>query len=258
MARKEEQIIGIVGGVGPQAGIDLASKIIGQTSANCDQEHLPMALVSLPARIAERTAFVQGAEAENPGVAIGTVIAQLELCGATVVGIPCNTAHAPSILDAIKEDIALRDSTVTLVDMVAETLAFLRVHHTDVVRVGVLATTGTQRARIYPRTLETDGLKVIVPTDDDQERIIHPAITDKNYGIKARSHPVSQRARDDLVGSVRALARAGAEAVVLGCTEIPLAITEKQIEGVAIVDPTLILARALIRVVAPEKLLPLY
>lgn len=258
MAPSGEQVIGIVGGVGPQAGFDLASKITSQTSATCDQEHLPVMLLSLPALIVERTAYLQGVEVENPGVAIAAVIVHLETCGATVVGIPCNTAHAPPIFDVIKEDIARRDGMVTVIDMVAETVAFLRVHHADVGRVGVLATTGAQRAYIYPRALATDGLEVIVPTDDEQEYIIHPAITDEHYGVKARSHPVSQRAREDLLGSVRALVRAGAEAVVLGCTEIPLAITEKQIDGVAIIDPTLVLARALIRAVAPEKLIPLH
>ncbi len=252
-----EQIIGIVGGVGPHAGIDLASKITSQTSANSDQGHLPVVLLSLPARISERTAFLVGTERENPGVAIAAVIEQLERCGAGVVGIPCNTAHALPILDIIKADMTHRDSAVILLDMVAETVAFLRSHQGDVRRVGVLATTGAQRARIYPRALESEGLLVVVPTDDDQERIVHPAITDERYGIKACSHPVSQRARDDLLRSVRALARAGAEAVVLGCTEIPLAITETHIDGVAIIDPTLILARALIRAVAPQKLLPL-
>ena len=252
-----EHVIGIVGGVGPQAGVDLASKITSQTSAECDQEHLSVVLLSLPAHISERTAFLQGADVENPGVAIAAVIAQLESFGVTVVGIPCNTAHAPSIFSVIKEDMARRDSSVKLVDMVAETMAYMRRHHADVERVGVLTTTGAQLARIYPRALESDGRGIIVPTSDDQERIIHPAIVDRSYGIKACSHPVSHRAANELLRSARALVIAGAEVVVLGCTEIPLAILDKQIDGVAIIDPTLILARALIRVVAPKKLQPL-
>ena len=253
-----EQIIGIVGGVGPHAGIDLASKITSQTSANSDQGHLPVVLLSFPARISERTAFLVGTERENPGVAIAAVIEQLERCGAGVVGIPCNTAHAPPILDIIKANMTHRDSAVTLLNMVAEMVAFLRSHHADVRRVGVLATTGAQRARIYTRALERQGLLVVVPTDDDQDRIVHPAIADEHYGIKACASPVSPRARNDLLRSVRALASAGAEAIILGCTEIPLAITEREIDGVAIIDPTLVLARALIRAVAPEKLLPLH
>jgi aspartate racemase len=151
-----------------------------------------------------------------------------------------------------------RDSAVTLLDMVAETVAFVRSYHADVRRVGVLSSTGARQARIYPRALESEGFLVVVPTDDDQERIVHPAIADEHYGIKACSHTVSRRARDDLLRSARALASAGAEAIILGCTEIPLVITEREIDGVAIIDPTLILARALIRAVAPEKLLPLH
>jgi aspartate racemase len=53
---------------------------------------------------------------------------------------------------------------------------------------------------------------------------------------------------------VHDLKEAGAQAIVLGCTEIPLVFTEKRIVGLVVIDPTLILARALIVAVDPQKL----
>jgi aspartate racemase len=57
-----------------------------------------------------------------------------------------------------------------------------------------------------------------------------------------------------LIEAIRHLAASGAEAVILGCTELPLAVTEAEIEGVRCIDPTRALARALIREAAPERL----
>ncbi|MEM5774822.1 MAG: aspartate/glutamate racemase family protein, partial [Anaerolineaceae bacterium] len=78
---------------------------------------------------------------------------------------------------------------------------------------------------------------------------------DRLYGIKAAGAG-TEKARADLLTAVQHLADKGAQAVILGCTELPLAITEKQKNGIIFLDPTLILARALIREAAPQKLRP--
>jgi len=96
-----EKIIGIVGGVGPYAGVDLVTKILNLKKAVKDQDHLPLALMSLPGLIHDRTAFLLGETDVNPAYAISRIIMKLRQVGADVVGIPCNTAHAPSIFNLI-------------------------------------------------------------------------------------------------------------------------------------------------------------
>jgi len=78
--------------------------------------------------------------------------------------------------------------------------------------------------------------------------IYHPS-----WGIKARS-PVTEKARNQAVEALRILLDLGAEAVILGCTELPLAVPEREWEGVPLVDPMVALARAMIREAAPSKL----
>ena len=86
--------------------------------------------------------------------------------------------------------------------------------------------------------------------------MVHKAIYDLKYGIKAQSNPVTVIAKRWLTAAIDYLKKEGAEAIVLGCTEIPIAITNKKIGQTMIIDPTIILARALIKMVNPKKLRP--
>jgi len=250
-------MIGVVGGVGPYAGLDLARKICDQTLATTDQDHLPLVVVSIPRGIEDRTRYLLGQTDTNPGHALADIVFDLERARATVVGIPCNTAHAPPIFDAILDRLDRVRSTVKVVHMLNEVLAHLRTRHPRVGTVGVLSTTGTQRSGIYTDLLASSGIAALAPPDDVQEALVHPAIYDPDYGIKAQASPVSERARRDLLAAADGLIERGAEAIVLGCTELPLALPEPAIGDVPLVDPTLVLARALIREEAPHKLRPL-
>jgi len=254
VSNNSNPIIGIVGGLGPRAGVDLANKIINQTNSSSDQDHISVVLLSMPSSVVDRTQFLLGNVSENPGVTIAGLVKSLERFGADVVGIPCNTAHAPSILGVVRQDIAYRNSKVHLIDMVTETVDFIRRRYPNIKKVGILSTTGAIRAQIYPSALAVQGLRAILPTDDVQSQVLHPAIVNEEYGIKACSNPVSIRAKNDIWQSAEHLVDAGAEVIVSGCTEIPLAITESHLDETKIIDPTLILARALIHHVAPEKL----
>ena len=95
--------IGIVGGAGPYAGLDLAQKILQQTRAENDQDYLPTLLISTPDQIQDRTRFLLGQSKQNPAHAISRNLRDLKTLGATVAGIPCNTAHAPAIRDVFLE-----------------------------------------------------------------------------------------------------------------------------------------------------------
>jgi aspartate racemase len=249
----DEQMIGIVGGVGPYAGLDLAEKIFDETVANTDQEHLPVALISVPGTIAERTEFLLGNEQVNPAYALAQVVLRLETVGAGVVGIPCNTAHAPQIFDIMTAELDKSGSTARLLHMIEEIAGFIRRRFPKIETVGVLSTTGTQIAGVYPHYLEREGLRVLQP-DGKLQSEIHAAIYDPESGIKARSNPVTDKARDRLLGGILYLEREGAEAIILGCSEIPLAVTDKMVGGVPMIDPTFVLARALIKSVAPDRL----
>lgn len=96
-----DKTIGIVGGVGPYAGLDLTRKIFDQTKASSDQDYLSVALLSIPQQIEDRTSFLLGQTNINPANAISKIIRKLEQIGVGVAGIPCNSVHSPRIFDGI-------------------------------------------------------------------------------------------------------------------------------------------------------------
>ena len=251
-----EKMIGVVGGLGPYAGLDLVRKIFDETQANTDQEHLPVLLLSASGDVADRTEFLLGRADTNPAHALCRIVRQLESAGADVVGMPCNTAHAPPILDVLLSELRKADSRAVFVHMIDEVKAFLREHHPELRKVGLLCTTGTCASGIYDALVKGQGSETI-RLDETFQQLVHSAMYDPASGIKAQAGPVSDKARQRLLDGVEHLRQKGAEAVVLGCTEIPLAVTEKTIGDLTVIDPTRVLARALIREAAPGKLKPL-
>lgn len=235
--------IGIVGGVGPYAGMDLFKKILDQTNAKTDQEHLPVLLFSMPNVIQDRTDYLVGKSHENPAFSIAEIIDKLHTCGASVVGIPCNTAHADSIFNEITHRIP---QDIKLLHLIDEVTSFIKTTYPTFKNIGILSTTGTFNANIYPAYLDKKGLHGIQVTQEIQQNYIHPAIYNEEYGIKANTSIISDRAKKQINHGIEYLIQQGAEAIILGCTEIPLIFTEESAHNITLIDPTKILARALI------------
>lgn len=245
-------MIGIVGGVGPLAGLDVFKKIIEETDAVRDQDHLPVILSSQPHKIVDRTAFLTGKEKTNPAYAFLKIIQELDSAGAQIAAIPCNTAHAPAIFDTLKEELVKLPLTINLLHLVEETAKYILANYSGC-KVGILSTTGTRDTGLYTNILQKHGIESIAPNDTFQE-IVHQAIYNETYGIKAFSSPVTSKAQEDLIKVVEELKNQGAQVIVLACTELPLALTEKTYFGLPAIDPNRVLARALIKNVAPNKL----
>jgi len=247
--------IGVVAGAGPYAGLDLVSKILSQTIADCDQEHLTIIGLFQPGQLPDRTQYLAGKSDINPAHAIAQQVAALARAGADVAAIPCNTAHAPAIFDVVLAELGQMEVQIEFLHMIEETAHYLCRHYPHIRRLGVLSTTGTYTAEIYPQLLSLQGFETVTPAWVVQERQVQPTIYDTSYGIKATGRATVQ-ARKGLDAGIDNLRQQGAEAIILGCTEIPLAITEKHIHDMIVIDPTLILARALIRQANPQKLKP--
>ena len=248
--------IGIVGGVGPYAGLDLNRKIFDETIAGSDQDHLPVILASLSASINDRTRYLLRGDVENPAQGLFNVLARLASIGVTVAGIPCNTAHAEPIFRKIEEK--LRDSglTLKLLNMITEVMDHIQRVFPPDARIGVLSTLGTYQTGLYASYMEKAGIGMLL-SEEKQAEEIHLSIYDPTYGIKAHSHPVTKEARQVVVNAVRELGERGATAVILGCTELPLALALDSLDNIVLIDPATILARALIRETYPGKLKPL-
>ena len=235
--------IGVVGGVGPFAGTDLVNKIFRHTKAVRDQDHINLIMTSCPSLIPDRTDFLlHGGEDPAPG--IEKCIGYLASCGATAVGIACNTAHAPEILGRVRIP-----EGVKLINMIEQTSLHIAALGPNV-KVGLLGTKGTIQTGVYDRYFES----IVKPDSDETERV-HDAIYNKSYGIKALPE-VSYKAADLVKEAVLHLKSKGCSVVVLGCTELPLVFGNDPIyHGISLVDPTEILAIELIKATEPEKLI---
>ncbi len=247
-------MIGIVGGVGPLAGTDLVKKIIEETVAGSDQEHLPVLLYSLPDRIADRTEYLEGKISVNPGIEMANICRQLEKAGVTVIGIPCNTAHAPEIFSTISETLGAWGSRLKLVHMVDETVRYLSTTFERNLNIGILSTTGTYKRRLYADKIVNAGFACTVPPEAMQQDLVHSAIYHPAYGIKANSSKVPEPAQRQLRQVMDQMQAQGVNVILLACTELPLALPEATYRGIPLIDATRILARALIRAYNPDKL----
>ncbi len=239
-----KKMIGVVGGVGSYAGIDLIRKIYDQTEVTCDQDHLSVSMRSIPHKIADRTEFLLNQDKTNPGFAIAKIITDLVNCGSQIIAIPCNTAHASPIFDVVKTNIP---KSCQLLHLIEEVGSYVNIHYPNIQKVGVLATSGTLFSKVYSKTLKDFNIDVIYPDDKIQNQFVQPAIYNKDYGIKIQSNPVTEQAKNDLLVAAGHLIELGAEAIILGCTEIPMALTHKSILEKPAIDATFILASALIR-----------
>lgn len=250
-------MIGIVGGLGPYSGIDLLKKVFDNTIASSDQEHLDAVLISTSSKIEDRTEYLIGNIKENPAIVISEVIVKLQAMGVTVVGIQCNTAHSEKIFNKIIYILTKANINIQVLNMIEETSAFITINYPNISKVSILSTTGTNRSGVYTQMLQSNGYEVILISLEMQETLIHTSIYDSIYGIKTKSNPIHPQVRKNLLKVISFLKEQGAQAVILGCTEISLAITEKEIDDMIIIDPTTVLARALIRHSNSSKLKPL-
>lgn len=248
------QLIGIVGGMGPLAGLNLSEKIINNTLANSDQEHLPQILYTDGSKIADRSEFILGKTKKNPANAIAEILMKLDNMGATVAAIPCNTAHASEIFNIIQKELDKRGSKIHLLDMINEVGIHIQKEYPGIKRVGILGTNGTFKAQQY-NALKVYGIDVLYVTESEQKKV-HEAIYDRDFGIKAKSNPISVEAIEIVYDSIQCLKAKGAEAIILACTELTLLKKEDLRLDTLIIDSSFVLARALVNYVAHKKLLP--
>ncbi|MDQ7843232.1 MAG: amino acid racemase [Armatimonadota bacterium] len=225
-----EKIIGVLGGLGPWATADLFEKILRLTPARRDQDHLRVIIDSNP-KVPDRSAAILG-RGEDPTPELVATARNLERAGADLLVIPCNTAHAfyGAIAAAVR---------IPVLHIMEEVAAEARRLIPGLRRAGVLATTATIAAGLYHRAFEAIGAQVLT-SDEAAQQIVTRLI----YGVKAGRRDAE--ARGQAAAIARDLIRRGAQAIVLGCTELPFLLQPGEV-SVPLLDSNLILAQAAVR-----------
>jgi aspartate racemase len=227
--------IGVVGGVGPAATVDFIDKIVRNTKALRDQDHVKLVLEQNP-QIPDRTDCLIG-DGADPTIALYSTCKKLEADDADLIAIPCNTAHA--FIERIQPHLS-----IPVVNMLFETVEHIRKKFPEPVSIGLLATNGTISSGVYHHEMSKAGLSLLVP-DAANQALVMKAI----YGERgAKAGFTEGECVADLLHALASLVERGAEVIILGCTELPLLIEQNDALPVAgktvvVLDPTEILAR---------------
>lgn len=200
----EEKILGVIGGLGPIATAHFMELVINMTDAETDQQHLPMIVYNMP-YIPDRTAYILDNTKADPLPEMLRIGTQLHRQGTDCIAIPCVTAHY--FFDRLEAGIP-----VPVINGVQETVRHLK--ENGVQRVGIMATDGTVRSGIFHRELEAQGLTAIEPDEKAQEDVMHLIFQNIKAGKPAEM--------DRFYTAAASLRRQGAQAIILGCTELSL------------------------------------
>ncbi len=215
--------IGIIGGMGPAATIDLLQKIYSHDKVANEQQHLQV-LVNFDPSVLDRSWAVRNGETAQLLAHLSNNAIALAAQGASLLAIACNTAHV--VLPDLQKNV-----NVPFVDMVEETVNFSLTKSRG--GIGILATDGTLEAGLYTLRLVAAGRQVVLPNPAEQQQLM-----DTIYRVKEGF----LEGRDRVLKIKESLHSRGAELVIAACTELPLLTPNEH----ALVDANDILARVLV------------
>lgn len=227
-------ILGVMGGMGPMATVDFLRKVVVNTDATRDKDHIHT-LTDSRCTIPDRTEYILE-EGENPADMLIETALRLQRMGAEVIVMPCNTAHY--FYDDIK-----RNLKVEFINMVEETAKTI----VGKERVGLLATKGTYHTRIYEKTFKKYDIHVIQPSEEIKE-----AINTLIYGIKGGVYKPESH-MEEIEKILSWFRGKEIDTIILGCSELPLIFNSSFKGEFTLIDPTEILALAAIRTMGRKR-----
>ena len=222
-------MIGVLGGMGPLATLDFFHKVLLATPAKGDADHVPLLIQSDPRIPPRPPAILGGGLSPLPELVLGRD--RLIAAGATALVMPCNTAHH-WYADLSK---GCPVPFISIVDASVAELASLADAGSS---IGIIATRATLATHIFNAPLTRAGHTLMLPDDGQMDGLVLP-------GIELAKAGHAMQAGQLIAQAVQALLHQGASAVVLACTELPLALDAVQSPLRAkCVDSTAALARA--------------
>ncbi len=232
--------IGIVGGLGPLASVDLYDKITRATPAKNDQEHFKIVIEQNP-QVPDRTKHLLG-EGDDPTLPLYAACKKLEADEVDIIIFPCNTAHA--YIDHIAPHLS-----VPMLDMQKVTAEEIKAKFGAKTVVGLMATDGTCQSGLYDVQIKKLGMKYVKP-DAKHQKLVMEAIYGER-GVKA-GHREGLAKEQLLKAAEYLVSKKGATVLILGCTELPILLKESdafKIGGktVGVVDPTAATARYVVK-----------
>ncbi|MGB9756209.1 MAG: aspartate/glutamate racemase family protein [Candidatus Bathyarchaeales archaeon] len=235
----KEKVIGILGGMGPEATADLFIKIIRETPAKKDQEHLRIIVDNNP-KIPDRTAAILG-EGPSPLPEMIKTAKNLEKAGADFIVMPCITGHY--YFEELKKNVKI--PILNMIELTAQTISK---DFPKTKKAGLLGTTGTVKSGLFDKALNKFGIEMIYPSKGFQKMIME-AIYDY---IKAGRILEGKKFVVDVANHLIEL---GADVIICGCTETSLVLKNGDLSK-PVVDPMQILAQTAVKAALGKILIP--
>ncbi len=233
------KVVGVLGGMGPEATVDFFAKVVALTSAKRDQDHLRIIIDNNPG-IPDRTEAILTKDETLIPILVETG-RNLEKAGVDFIAIPCNTVH-------YFYDDLIKEVSVPVLHMIREVANAIKTSLPNCKRVGLLATTGTVTSGLYQKECQKVGIEVLVPDPQGQAKVMEAILRIKEGSSKAS-------ARKAILKEANRLLERKAEALILGCTDIPLVIKVKDFP-VPVFDSNQVLAEATVKFARSEIISP--
>jgi aspartate racemase len=229
----KEKIVGIIGGLGPEATVDLMRRVIQATPAEDDQDHIRM-LVDCNPKVPSRMQAILEGTGENPAPYLVTMAIDLAAWGADFLVIACNTAHL--YFDRIQGAVS-----IPVLNMIDLTVDHVVTKNPGIRKAGLLASWTVIRPGLYGAAFKKRGIALLHPSPALQDRLL-TAIR----RIKTGHHgPPEKEALED---SGRELVDRGVEALVIACTELSVIADGLKLKA-RMFDASQVLAEAIVRTV---------
>lgn len=200
-----EQTVGVIGGMGPEATVDLMRRVIAATPAQDDVDHIHMLVDNNPKVPSRIKALIEGT-GENPAPFMAEMARGLERAGVDFLVIPCNTAHKyyPEVVAAVN---------IPVVNILDVTVQHVKRSQPGIRKVGMLASTAVENIRLYHDKFDVEDIETLFPSAEHQANVM--ALIRR---VKARTHDADMLARYNEAAAD--LKSRGAECIILACTEL--------------------------------------
>lgn len=220
---KRPKLLGILGGMGPAATIDFMKNILDLTKASTDQDHIPTITYNNTQVPDRNEAYLRNGESPLPELLKSAEV--LFGAGVDLIAIPCNTAHI--WFDDLKK--SAKGEILNMIEISVNEIP-------EGSKVGIISTTPVRLSGLYSKPLEERGCEVVLP--EDQEKIMRAI-----YLVKAGD---LDKARGEFKNEVKKLEEKGIKYLLAGCTEVPVALSQKDIAA-TMIDPMKKLAEECLR-----------
>jgi aspartate racemase len=217
------RVVGIIGGMGPEATVDLMRRIIAKTPARDDEDHIHLIVESNP-KIPSRIAHLIEGTGPDPTPELIRMAGNLQRAGAHALAIPCNTAHAYA--DAIRLAVA-----IPLLDMVNLTVEQIAAGRSA--RVGLLASTAVHNTALYATAFSARGIETVPPARQEEVMALIKAVKRGDTGVQTQA----------ALGQIALEMADRADVLLIGCSELSVIAA-----GIAVpfVDSIDVLAQAVV------------